>query len=1440
MSSDTRRIPGERLTARVLRRGTVRPSIGTPAAFYERFGLADPLAERGFVAEECLNDEDGLYSFLSAEPYYAALRAQASWRSSGARRRLLGRIAAQSDSFSSGATRRRVAPDTAGVRRFSLGSGLATDSMLTTVERPVSREELIEELEAEGWTPAGERRRESPTRRLRRKSRRLAPAAQSLLETIEAAAPATRRAVQHIRQQIVDLGEDEQVIAVKQLAKGVRGPLRRLAVAEAGGVSDSLDMSPVAVAADRGNARASRRKGLRPVLHGSPTLKTLMFDDAIAAPVASQPRLRPVSAPRPAAAGRRVSVASASRDVRQQVAAGRAGPRSASVSAISAEAPRADRVQPMVRAARRSRAASIETILPTARGTQIVEPATVREHAAQTRLVRRASIADVNGPLTASPTSYVNDNALGRRAFRRPTVARPSTRLQTTMFAPASQDMASVGRTPGVSRALASQSESVRRPQRMVQTATGFQYARPAGVDESDVADTTVYQASERTPGSARIAGSSRTAGSAGTPSFDGAASSTESAGTPGSASARTRLAPLRAESHRADRVVSRPTARAARRLRGVSRAPVTAGPVIGGVDAPVVRHAAAFEPARRSSGSGRAPASPARRRHVHLAPSPADFVQLAVASDTPADVAAPLARSSRPTTRALERANIVSRVDERDVALHTASPARYVRQRTVASEQPLSKSPVRRIRTVAPDSVVLRPDSPVSPASAGSLYTPRSSAAVESPTARLVQRSTGATAQLAASDRLPTVASKADAPAARRRVVVARAETGETVAVGRAQRPVRSLADTPTRRTRIGTADGTLLGSAAGTPESGEEAVGRASTDRSTRRIRMRSADGTLLAPTDVTSAGGQETAVRSPGASSSKRRPAPVRVQDVEGRLVRKAAVGTGSVVYAAARVEQALAGEEDSFSSSVSRRPQTPLAVRRRRSMRPVGYASASRDFSLLVPQVSAPSTPVERARTRTSAPAGSGSPSIRIEASGRLSRADLDSVLKQVSGVVRALERAERPRVATPVAQRVAQHQPEQLNAHAPTLSRSPVSRRVGKRAAARTVVARGVSKTGRSTAVPSASSARRSRSVVREPGVLAQSALVGGAESADEFTGSNSSQRYAASSSVAHAESRATSSNTYGVAPSRLPAQRRAAAATEAATSVRSPSSARVGRPQRAVSTSAGRRPGLSQTLGRIARSTAPVGTLATAAQSGAVQDDGRAWSQRAETGSGIFRGAAEAESGPRAADGTPLGRPAAGTVLHALARATSAEDVVRVIMERADGLRGISKELPGPAVELVKRIVRATDEAQVLSANVMPIDELAPLSVHNRAPSSDSEESFSTQNTWNGQRSRPARRSQAGAGQSMRLANKLMQLVHLAENERRLADAQQHVRMAQEGEKVDGGGGEAASGEAVEAPNLKALQREVYEAVLREMELSTQRGQGGSNGSIWW
>ena len=85
MSSTERRIPGERLLARILHRGTVRPAIGPRPAFYERFGVDDPLTERGFVPADPEND--GLFFFLSADPYYRALRAQAFWRSRHARRR---------------------------------------------------------------------------------------------------------------------------------------------------------------------------------------------------------------------------------------------------------------------------------------------------------------------------------------------------------------------------------------------------------------------------------------------------------------------------------------------------------------------------------------------------------------------------------------------------------------------------------------------------------------------------------------------------------------------------------------------------------------------------------------------------------------------------------------------------------------------------------------------------------------------------------------------------------------------------------------------------------------------------------------------------------------------------------------------------------------------------------------------------------------------------------------------------------------------------------------------------------------------------------------------------------------------------------------------------------------------------------------------------------
>jgi len=47
-------------------------------------------------------------------------------------------------------------------------------------------------------------------------------------------------------------------------------------------------------------------------------------------------------------------------------------------------------------------------------------------------------------------------------------------------------------------------------------------------------------------------------------------------------------------------------------------------------------------------------------------------------------------------------------------------------------------------------------------------------------------------------------------------------------------------------------------------------------------------------------------------------------------------------------------------------------------------------------------------------------------------------------------------------------------------------------------------------------------------------------------------------------------------------------------------------------------------------------------------------------------------------------------------------------------------------------------------------------------------------------------------------------------------------------------------GREPASGEAVEAPNLKALQREVSDEVLRELDLTKKRRQEDFDVAIWW
>ena len=82
-----------------------------------------------------------------------------------------------------------------------------------------------------------------------------------------------------------------------------------------------------------------------------------------------------------------------------------------------------------------------------------------------------------------------------------------------------------------------------------------------------------------------------------------------------------------------------------------------------------------------------------------------------------------------------------------------------------------------------------------------------------------------------------------------------------------------------------------------------------------------------------------------------------------------------------------------------------------------------------------------------------------------------------------------------------------------------------------------------------------------------------------------------------------------------------------------------------------------------------------------------------------------------------------------------------------------------------------------------------------------------------------------------GASGLTKLAGKLMKLIHLAESERRLADAQKQVRMAEESAeaRADGGAGQSG-GESVEkVMNIKALRQDVISAVLQELELMKSR-----------
>ena len=89
----------------------------------------------------------------------------------------------------------------------------------------------------------------------------------------------------------------------------------------------------------------------------------------------------------------------------------------------------------------------------------------------------------------------------------------------------------------------------------------------------------------------------------------------------------------------------------------------------------------------------------------------------------------------------------------------------------------------------------------------------------------------------------------------------------------------------------------------------------------------------------------------------------------------------------------------------------------------------------------------------------------------------------------------------------------------------------------------------------------------------------------------------------------------------------------------------------------------------------------------------------------------------------------------------------------------------------------------------------------------------------------------------------MKLAQKLMNLIHLAETDRKSEDARRQVRMAEaSAEARSEGSASVAAGQTKnlsgENVNIAALQREVLEAVLQALELNHHRRQEDTD--VWW
>lgn len=1449
MSEPTRRIPGQSVMKRIASRMASRPRIGASASFYKRFGLDDPWSSSevwsGF-------DEESPFFFLSSAHYYRALRRRAAARAR-VFKRMQERVAREQSRFEQRLRMRsRLPGDKPAMPRFT--PGLGASEMVVPVaatEAPVEEESsssrsawsgaprvrttvrqvLVREASRSTNTPVrGEGR--GMDRAASRSTGGTSRVSRALDAAEATAIGGQRRQIRALRTVIEQAPAEEQQVRIVRAARRVRGPasvyLQEL-VEQEREAPESSRARPTAVARTRMTARAEASSGsLRPVLRSSPTFSILaparpepQQDSVIPAAVTPRRAVTRPAAPQAATAPRQ-TVAPAVREARQQRAAGRAGPEPVVASPESTRRVATSAATPSV--------AQREAAAPPASTAQVFRTPSRRATASE-RVALRAVEAD-------TPVATASQ---GRSIVRRATVPSVVPVASAERQVPVS--MARAFRTPARAASatvrMAQRAETAPESRSLVPQPVRFSPARKT--------DTTVTvpgrraaarldAAIEPTPSRRRVALSS--VPTSYVQPIQPAVETAEVAST-STPAARRATAPARS--------TATPAARETREVAGARSVRTPRSELVRSTAfrTPAGERLAASETPRRQS-----------RRAVSTAAALARTLSVPRSDEQGREMAAPVAvpaarptaarkavvRALRPapssearvfrtpaTARAAQRDGVVPRTDSRGIALSSRASADYARVPAAAS---IAASPVapaarleaglpvpnrtvsRRMRAVSTDSTLAAP-----------VVAPETSAPIAAQPAPV--RKAGAVAHAGARvSRTPTTRIEAAAPAERA------VRTLAAAAPSAARRPTQDAPSESVVTVRSGKARRMT------TLPSGSVAYAAARAEVQPE-------------PQAAAAAPARRTPLQRDAERPQRRgRPAMPHVSassDFRWLMpsTPTAEAPTSAPRQAPARLARAEASERGvpSYVQGVASLTRRGIASKSRRSLVP-SLTTLARPEQLEAAEPAAAEPRVEFSR-RTVASRTYKTPARTVEAPS-----------------FRAAERRVREQLASPTAarswRRIQGGAPMRVlvvptaEAVADEGQQAPVSgSRVSRTPGS--VVQRGQAVEGRTAGQVAGARAfrtpRRARTAAPQQTPLTFEAPVVAPETPR---------------SVAWAESRAAveQSQTFGPAVRSAPGVRSVRRAFAGAPGMgASPVDAIVRRSEaqqagpitaraRVFKTPAG-------TFEPAARPATRLGRRPTNAWSGSMslpQSHEPLPAIDPQTGEPVSReqafvGGASPDRGlPRSTARTVR---TSGNLLTALARAGRPEEVVRVILERQEGIRDLSRSLPSPAVQLIERIVKvSTAEEQTVLSNQTRESRLgtpvqnAPVvkGAVRRRTSRSTARSFSG-NYARGDSGSASTSVGGGSTQVMKLAKKLQSLIHLAEVERRKADAQKQVRMAETGAEATAEGSQGSPGgdDMAQTVNIKALQRDVLEAVLRELDLMQRRRQEEPDGrNIWW